>query len=485
MDGTIARVVAIVLGVLGTFFGSLFVAFQSSPMVPGRIVMATGNPIYHGLAETYRADIERNGVTLELRRDLEGFDTLKALVDPNSPVNAGFVKGGVVGSMQGRLAGTKSKDWREGELEKLRSIGRLMYEPIWVFTRGDMPIASLRDLAGKRVLVGTRQSGARRLALQLLRANGLETRTNIPPGVTVDPARRVTTLEEELTADASQFKAGTADAAILISAPDTERMQKLLREPNIRLMNFEEEAMAYSNRFPAIGKVVLPTGSVEFSPLIPSADITLLATTTALVVRANMDPALVNLLTHAVLNHPRSGFDAAGDPILFHKAAEFPSVNDPEFQVSKDARLIHKSGELPLILRLVAPANQRFGISFSITAFMSAHGAKLVLFIPVIAVLLPLMRALPSVYNWIVRRRLLYWYRQLKLLERQVDSAEAFAHVEQSRAEVERIDAAVRRIRVPLAYSDRVYDLRGHIDLVRKQLDARGTPRDTARVAAE
>lgn len=485
MDGTIARVVAIVLGVLGTFFGSLFVAFQSSPMVPGRIVMATGNPIYHGLAETYRADLERNGVTLELRRDLEGFDTLKALVDPNSPVNAGFVKGGVVGSMQGRLAGTKSKDWREGELEKLRSIGRLMYEPIWVFTRGDMPIASLRDLAGKRVLVGTRQSGARRLALQLLRANGLETRTNIPPGVTVDPARRVTTLEEELTADASQFKAGTADAAILISAPDTERMQKLLREPNIRLMNFEEEAMAYSNRFPAIGKVVLPTGSVEFSPLIPSADITLLATTTALVVRANMDPALVNLLTHAVLNHPRSGFDAAGDPILFHKAAEFPSVNDPEFQVSKDARLIHKSGELPLILRLVAPANQRFGIPFSITAFMSAHGAKLVLFIPVIAVLLPLMRALPSVYNWIVRRRLLYWYRQLKLLERQVDSAEAFAHVEQSRAEVERIDAAVRRIRVPLAYSDRVYDLRGHIDLVRKQLDARGTPRDTARVAAE
>ncbi len=56
-----------------------------------------------------------------------------------------------------------------------------------------------------------------------------------------------------------------------------------------------------------------------------------------------MNPALVNLLTHAVLNHPRSGFDAAGDPILFHKASEFPHINDPEFQVSKDARLIYKS----------------------------------------------------------------------------------------------------------------------------------------------
>ena len=485
MDSTVARMVAIVLGVLGTVFGSLFVAFQSGPMVPGKIVMATGNPIYQALAETYRSDLERNGVTLDLRQNLEGFDTLKALVDPNSNVNAGFVKGGVVGSMQGRLAGTKSKDWREGELEKLRSVGRLMYEPIWVFTRGDLPLATLRDLGGKRVLVGTRQSGARRLVLQLLRANGLETRTTLPPGVVPDPARRVTTIEEELTADASQLKAGTADVAVLISPPDTERMQKLLREPNIRLMNFADEAMAYVNRFPALGKVVMPTGSVEFSPLIPSADITLLTTTTALVVRKDMDPALVNLLSHAVLNHPRSGFDAAGDPILFHKAAEFPTINDPEFQVSKDARLVYKSGELPLILRLVAPANKRFGIPFSVTAFMSAHGAKLLLFIPVLAVLLPLLRALPSVYNWVVRRRLLYWYRQLKLLERRVDSTEAFEHLAQSRAEVERIDAAVRRIRVPLAYSDRVYDLRGHIDLVRKQLYARALPQGEARAAAE
>jgi uncharacterized protein len=386
--------------------------------------------------------------------------------------------------MQGRLAGSRSKEWRNGELEKLRSIGRLMYEPIWVFTRGDLPITSLRDLKGKRILVGTRQSGSRRLVTQLLRANGLEYRTNLPAGVTVDPAMRVTTIEEELTADAEQFRSGKADAAVLISPPDTERLQKLLRQPDIRLMDFESEASAYTNRFPALTKVVMPTGSIEFNPLLPSADITLLATTTALVVRADMDPALVNLLTHTVMNHPRSGFDAAGDPILFYKAGEFPSPSDAEFQVHKDARLVYKSGELPFILRLAAPANHRFGIPFSVTAFMGAHGAKLVLLIPILAVLLPMMRALPMMYNWFVRRRLLYWYRQLKLLERRVDTSEAFAHLEQSRAEVERIDNAVRRIRVPLTFSDRVYDLRGHIDLVRKQLYDR-QPTEAARAAAE
>lgn len=486
MDGTVARMIAVALGVLGTFFGSLFVAFQTSPMVPGKIVMATGNPMYHALAETYRQDLERNGVSLELRPSLQGFDTLKALVDPASDVNAGFVKGGVVGSMQGRLAGNRSKEWRKGELEKLRSVGRLMYEPIWVFTRGDMPISSLRDLKGKKVLVGTRESGSRRLVLQLLRANGLEYRTNLPDGgERTDSPNRFIPVEEELTADAEQFKSGKADAAVLISAPDTAAIQKLLREPNIRLMDFEAEALAYTNRFPALTKVVMPTGSVEFNPLIPSADITLLATTTALVVRADMDAALVNLLSHTVFNHPRSGFDKAGDPILFFKAGEFPTTSDPEFEFSKDARLVYKTGELPFILRLVAPANHRFGLPFSVTAFMAAHGAKLVLLIPLLAVLLPMMRALPFVYNWFVRRRFLYWYRQLKQLERRVDSSEAFEHIEQSRAEIERIDAAVRKIRVPLTFSDRFYDLRGHIDLVRKQLYEKRPLPGLSRAAAE
>ena len=37
------------------------------------------------------------------------------------------------------------------------SLGRLFYEPIWVFTRGDMPISSLRDLERKKIMVGSRE----------------------------------------------------------------------------------------------------------------------------------------------------------------------------------------------------------------------------------------------------------------------------------------------------------------------------------------
>ena len=239
-------------------------------------------------------------------------------------------------------------------------------------------------------------------------------------------------------------------------------------------MDFSAEAEAYDNRFPAITKVVLRKGAVEFNPVIPSADITLLATTAALVVRTDMHPALVSLLTHAVISNPKPGFDKDGDPVLFYRAGEFPSASDPEFQVSPRRAAIYKSGELPILLRHLAPVNARMGVPFSFTAFVSSYaGQVLLVLIPLLALLVPLTRALPALYVWMVRRRLIYWYRQLKALERNLDSRGAKYDIDAHQAELERIDGAVRRIRVPRYFSNELYDLRLHIDLVRQRLAMR------------
>ena len=376
------------------------------------------------------------------------------------------MKGDLVGSLQGRLASEKQKG-RHAEYSKLRSVGRLFHEPVWVFTRGDLPIATLRDLKGKRILIGARDSGARGIARQLLNANGVI-------------GNAATYIDEELPADAGPLLSGTADAAIIVVAADTDKIQQLLRVPNIRLMDFTPEAEAYTNRFPALTKVVLRQGAVEFDPLLPTDDITLLSTTVALVVRPDMQPALVSLLTHAVVHNPKSGFDKHGDPVLFYRAGEFPSSNDPEFEVANEARVVYKSGELPIILKTLAPKAYSVGIPFSYTAYINTHWTTLVGMLGVLAILLPLTRALPALYVWIVRRRLVYWYRQLKALERNLDSGQYDAAALQ--AEFERIDSHVRRIRVPLYYSDKLYDLRGHIDLVRQRLAVR--PMQT-RMAAE
>jgi hypothetical protein len=81
------------------------------------------------------------------------------------------------------------------------------------------------------------------------------------------------------------------------------------------------------------------------------------------------------------------------------------------------------------------------------------------------------MRSLPGIYSWFVRRRLLYWYRQLKALENALDvPVPAYGDLARHQAEIERIDSGVRRIRYPLNFSDQFYHLRLHIDLVRQRL---------------
>jgi TRAP-type uncharacterized transport system substrate-binding protein len=446
---------ALVIGLVA--FASYGVVRQSQAIGEGRIVMAAGSEQYYQLAETYRRDLERYGVRYEVQRDAEGFATLKALLKAGPGINAAFIKGGLVGSLQGRLATEKAKN-RHEEFAKLWSIGRLFYEPIWVFTRGDLPISSLRDLKGKRVLTGTRESGTRRIASQLLKANGVD-KTN------------TTLIKGSLPADARPLFDGGADAAILVEPPDSPLIQALLRVQNIRLMDFSAEAEAYDNRFPAIARVVLRKGAVEFNPVIPSADITLLATTVVLVVRKEMHPALVSLLTHTVIGNPRSGFDNAGDPVLFFRAGEFPSASDPEFQVPAEARTIYKTGELPILLRTLVPVSARLGLPFSFTAFVSSYGGQVLLvLIPIVALVIPFSRALPALYVWMVRRRLLYWYHQLKTLERSLDSRGSKLDETAHHAELERIDGAVRRIHVPLYFSSELYDLRLHIDLVRQRL---------------
>jgi hypothetical protein len=210
---------------------------------------------------------------------------------------------------------------------------------------------------------------------------------------------------------------------------------------------------------------------VEFEPLIPSADVTLLATSAALVVRRDLHPAIKSLLTSAVLHNPKSPFDKAGDPVLFHRAGQFPTINDPEYDVSEEVRLAYKTGEPPILLRVLAPLNERLKLPFAMTTFANAHGVQgFVLLIPILTLLWPATKTASSLYRWTIRQRLLYWYRELKAVELRLDHTGQEEEANVQLAEIERIDAAARRMRVPLEFSDQLYDLRGHIRLVRERL---------------
>lgn len=358
--------------------------------------------------------------------------------------------------------------WHQRQVDNIRSVGRLFYEPLWVFYKSEQPLKTLKELKGKTLYVGTKISGARRVVLQLLKANGVTD-------------KNTTYIDEDLAGDASPLLSGKADAALMIFPPETEKIQALLRNGQLRLMDFANEADAYTNRFPAVSKLVLRQGAVEFDPDIPGADTTLLSTSVALVVRADLDPSLTSLLTYAVIQNPKSGFDKSGEPILFYQAGQFPNSNDPEFEIAPQARPLYQSGELPVLLRLLAPLTKQLNLPFWPAAVISENAGKsILLLIPLLSIIVPLVRLLPAIYNWTLRRRLLYWYRQLKVLEDTIKYPATSDHLSEKRHELDRIDRAVSKIRVPLYFADRLYDLRGHIGIVRQRLDP-----ESASAAAE
>lgn len=91
--------------------------------------------------------------------------------------------------------------------------------------------------------------------------------------------------------------------------------------------------------------------------------------------------------------------------------------------------------------------------------------------ISIIAILIPAMRLVPPLYTLRVRSRVFRWYRRLRdiedaLLRNSRDPADLAN-------ELNDLEARVTGVSVPLAYTDELYELRSHIQLVRERLQAK------------
>ena len=122
---------------------------------------------------------------------------------------------------------------------------------------------------------------------------------------------------------------------------------------------------------------------------------------------------------------------------------------------------------MPQIMRFLAPGFADNPQQFAMTVDL-ARVTFPYLILAIVAVLLPLSRVLPPLYEFRVRSRIFRWYRQLRALEEQIGARDA-ATVGR---ELDALERRVERIAVPLAYADELYALRSHIDMVRSRLHA-------------
>jgi hypothetical protein len=243
------------------------------------------------------------------------------------------------------------------------------------------------------------------------------------------------------------FLNGELDALVFASAPESLMVQMLLQTPGIQLMDFAQSE-AYSRRFTFLTPVTLPRGVVDLANDVPPQDVRLIASTTTLVARRDVHPALMQLFSQASLTlHGTAGW--------FNRAHEYPRLANLEYPLADEAERTIRNG-IPLL--------QRY-LPYTLANLMERMWLALGI---IIAILLPLSRIVPPLYQFRIRSRVFRWYRQLREIEARMLAKES-SNGELLEA-INQLEARVGRINVPLSYADQLYALRSNIELVRSKL---------------
>lgn len=393
---------------------------------PPRTITITAGPagsVFRLTADKYKPLLARNGIELKILDSQGSLENLERLSDSSFDVDVGFVQAGVSGEQPPKAG--------------LVSLGSLFHQPVAIFYRGKA-VDRLSAFAGRRIAIGREGSGARVLALTLLKANGITPETN-------------DTLLDLGGDDAAQALLDRrADAVFLMGDSATPAtMRRLLQAPGVRLFSFAQ-ADAYVRRHRYLEKLHLPMGVFDLGANMPAQDAYLVGPTVDLIARSDLHPALSDLLIEAAQQ-------VHGKATLLQKAGEFPAPLEREYPVSDDAKRYYRSGKSFLYRTLpfwVASLADRIAI----------------LLVPVILVLLPGLRLLPWLYSWRIRSRIYRWYGQLLALERGALADLPHADRRGLIGRLDEIEAAVNRIKVPVAYADQLYVLREHINFVRNRL---------------
>ncbi len=98
-----------------------------------------------------------------------------------------------------------------------------------------------------------------------------------------------------------------------------------------------------------------------------------------------------------------------------------------------------------------------------------------VMLIPLIAVLIPVLKIAPGLYDWRVKSRIYRRYGELKFIEAEVDADPTRQTREEWLKRLDAIERDVNRLPMPVTFADMVYTLRSHIVLVRQAIERKTT----------
>ena len=434
------RAVLYGIALAGLLLAAGLIAVFWQPAPPHTVVMSTGpvDGAYHAVALKYQGILARSGVSLVLQPSTGAVENLARLRTRQDGVSLALVQGGLA---------------QPGDEDLLVSLGAMFYEPLWLFHRPGLDLQRLNQLSGLRVAAGVEGSGTQRIALSLLERHGIATMA--PPLVPLGGLAAAQALER-----------GELDAAFFVSAAEAPAVQRLLRAPGIELWSVKR-APAFTRQFPVLTALTIPEGAIDIGRDIPAQDVQLVALKANLVARNDIHPVLAGLLLDAAR-------EVHGGGSVVRRPGEFPSADVGEYPLSDEAERYYKSG--PSGLRRYLP-------------YWAAVWLQRLIFLglPILAVGIPLLRTVPGLYRWSVRRRIYRWYGELAFIEQAARRGQGNRAAQLRR--LAGIETRIEAMRLPPAFASEAYALRAHVLMARELLtqpggDTPGSGRPAAAAAA-
>lgn len=412
----------IVLGALIIFAVIIGIFLIANPPPPKTVTVATGadGGTYSEYGKRYQEFFAKRGIELKLVPTKGAQENVDLLLDPNSGVDIAFIQSGLIDPDQAN------------HIETLGSIG---YEPIWVFYRGSDKDGSLQkftDFAQRKIAIGEKGSGTYAEAMHMLSLNGLDKSPNL---LAMASASAVDAIEQ-----------GNIDAIFLIQGVQSRNIQRLLKNPDLHLANFVR-AEAYAQNIPYLERLSIPMGGLDLKRNFPAENTQIIATTTELVIKDSVHPAIQMLFMEAA-------HDINGKEAIFTKRGEFPSFRGSGLHESQQATLYYQKG-LPFLMN---------HLPFWLAEFI--HRTVFFL-LPMLVIAFPVVRYLPEFWENRLRDRINAVYSVLEKLEKDItgayDSNQQAAYL----ARLDDIEQTALKLKHSKALAQNYYTLRSHIDYVR------------------
>ena len=417
----------IILGVVAIFATVIIVFLIANPPPPKTITVATGadGGTYSTYGARYKDFFAKRGITLNLVPTKGAQENADLIGDPASPIDIAFVQSGLIDP---------------ATAPNVESLGSIGYEPIWVFYRGNDKDGSLQkftDFHNRRIAIGEKGSGTYTEAMHMLSLNGLDKNPNL---IAMPTAEAVGAVER-----------GEIDAIFLIQGVQSGNVQRLLQNPDLHLANFVR-ADAYAQNIPYLERLNIPMGGLDLKRNFPTENIQLIATTTEIVVKDHVHPAIQMLFMQAA--HEINGKEG-----FLTKRGEFPSFRGSNLPESRQAALYYEKG-LPFLMN---------HLPFWLAEFFHR---TLFFLLPILIIAFPVIKYLPEFWENRMRDRINGVYARLEKLEQEISSSVDPAQQPIYLARLDEIEQQAFKLKHSKTHSLEYYTLRSHIDYVRSCLEA-------------